>query len=263
VNAPNTNAYAANANTGAANVNAGEGNANVASAPADALQRAEQKILAGALLTRDDLSGLSAAQLRLLRNAVYARYGRTFQSPDLQAYFQSRPWYRPRADYSERALTANDRANADFIKSFEEGGAPAPASSDPAAVRREVASVVQGWAASLRGRDLDAHMGYYADTLDTYYAKQNAPASQVRSDRSRAFALYNKMDVTISNLQIAPDPAGGRATATFDKSWDFESDTRHATGSVRQQLTLTNVGGRWLITGEKELQVYYTNNEEY
>ncbi|TMK23531.1 MAG: YARHG domain-containing protein, partial [Actinobacteria bacterium] len=204
------------------------------------MQRAEQKIVAGALLTRDDLAGLSAAQLRVLRNAVFARYGRVFQSPDLQSYFQSRPWYRPRADFSERVLTANDRANADLLKSFEEGGATASAPSDPATVRREVADALEGWAASLRERDIAAHMSHYADTLDTYYAKQNVPASQVRSERARAFSRYDKMDVTLGDLQITPDPAGGRATATFDKSWDFESDSRHATGSVRQQLTLTN-----------------------
>ena len=263
-NAASANAGAnTSANTGAANANANEGNASATPAPAggDAMQRAEQKIIAGALLNRDDLSGLSAALLRTLRNAVYARYGRVFQSPDLQAYFQSRPWYHPRADFSERMLTANDRANAGLLKSSEEGGAPA--SSDPATLKREVASAVQGWAASLRGRDIAAHMGYYADTLDTYYNRQNVPASQVRSERARAFSRYDKMDVTLGDLQITPDPAGGRATATFDKSWDFESDSRHATGSVRQQLTLTNIGGRWLITGERELQVYFTNNEEY
>ncbi|PYS83336.1 MAG: hypothetical protein DMF67_09320 [Acidobacteria bacterium] len=261
----NFNRNATSTNASAANVNAGEGNANAAPAFAasDAMQRAEQKIVAGALLTRDDLAGLSAAQLRVLRNAVFARYGRVFQSPDLQSYFQSRPWYRPRADFSERVLTANDRANADLLKSFEEGGATASAPSDPATVRREVADALEGWAASLRERDIAAHMSHYADTLDTYYAKQNVPASQVRSDRSRAFAHYDSMDVTLSDIQITPDPTGARASATFNKAWDFESDSRHATGSVRQQLTLTNNGGRWLITGERDLQVYFTNNEEY
>jgi eukaryotic-like serine/threonine-protein kinase len=261
----NSNRGASNANAAAANANASVGNANAALTfdDADAVQRAERKIVAGSLLTKEDLSGLSAAQMRLLRNAVYARYGRTFESPDLQSYFQSRPWYHPRTDYSDRLLTANDRANADLIKSFEEGGTPAATPSDPATAKKEVAAALEGWASSLRERDVDTHMSYYADALDTYYNKQNVPASQVRSDRARAFSLYDSMDVKLSDVEITPDPTGARAVVTFDKTWDFESDSRHATGSVRQQLTLANTGGRWLITGEKDLKVYYTNNEEY
>src|SRR5205814_10328827 len=165
------------ANAGAANANASGGNANAALTfdDADAVQRAERKIVAGNLLTKDDLSGLSAGQTRLLRNAVYARYGRTFDSPDLQSYFQSRPWYHPRPDYSDRLLTANDRANVDLIKTFEEGGAPAATTSDPAAAKKEVAAALEGSAASLRERDVDSHMSYYADALDTYHAKQYVP----------------------------------------------------------------------------------------
>jgi eukaryotic-like serine/threonine-protein kinase len=265
-NAANANASAANANT--ANANASEGNANAAptSEDAKAVERAEQKIVAGTPLARSDLAGLSAAQLRLLRNAVYARYGRTFQSADLQSYFQSRPWYHPRADYSEQMLTAGDRANADLIKSFEEGGASSTTSATPAdaaTVKKEVASALEGWADSLRERDINAHMGFYADTLETFYNKQNVSASQVRSDRARAFSHYDSMDVNISDVEITPDPSGTRAVAAFDKSWDFESDSRHATGSVRQQLTLTNLGGHWLITGERDLKVYSTSSEEY
>jgi serine/threonine-protein kinase len=258
----NSNRGAANANAGAANANAANANAALTFDDADAVERAERKVVAGSLLTKDDLSGLSAAQLRLLRNAVYARYGRTFESADLQSYFQSRSWYHPRADYSDRLLTANDRANAELIKSFEEGNGTA-ATSDPAAAKKEVAAVLEGWAASLRERDVDAHMGYYADALDTYYNRQNVPSSQVRSDRERAFSHYDSMDVKLSNVEITPDATGAHAVAAFDKTWDFESDSRHATGSVRQQLTLTNAGGRWLITGEKDLKVYYTNSEEY
>ncbi|HYY96824.1 MAG TPA: protein kinase [Pyrinomonadaceae bacterium] len=265
----NRNTANANAvvNANAANANASEGNANAAPTfeDAQAISRAEQKIVAGKLLAGSDLAGLSAAQLRILRNAVYARYGRTFQSADLQSYFQSRPWYHPRADYSEQMLTAGDRANADLIKSFEEGGASSStpaATADAATVKKEVASALEGWADSLRERDINAHMSFYADTLETFYNRQNVPASQVRSDRSRAFSHYDSMDVTISDLEITPDPSGTRAVAAFDKSWDFESDSRHATGSVRQQLTLTNVGGRWLITSERDLKVYSTSSEE-
>jgi serine/threonine protein kinase len=106
--------------------------------PAAAPQRVEQKILAGALLNSEDLDGLSPAQLRILRNTIFARYGRSFDTPALQAYFLTRPWYRQRPDYNERMLTATDRANAELIKSSEEerGSATEPTSNSSRPSRR-------------------------------------------------------------------------------------------------------------------------------
>lgn len=50
---------------------------------------------------REDLSGLSAEELRLARNEVYARHGRIFSADDLHTYFSSKSWYIPRYDASE------------------------------------------------------------------------------------------------------------------------------------------------------------------
>jgi eukaryotic-like serine/threonine-protein kinase len=226
------------------------------------MERAEQKILGGVSLTADDLAPLSPAELRILRNVVYARYGRTFQTAELQNYFAARPWYKPRPDFNDKMLTAGDIANADLIKSYEGGGGGA-APADAAAVQREVATVLNGWVATTAGKNLFEHMTFYAETLDTYYLKQKIPVQQVHNDRARAFTRYDQMDVTISNVQIKPDPSGTRATAVFDKTWDFEADDKHSTGSVRQQLDLAKFGDRWLIVGEKDLKVHYQNSEEY
>jgi serine/threonine-protein kinase len=247
------------------NANVSVANSNASPSPTvavnDAQQRAEQKILAGSLLSGADLSGLTPAQLRLLRNTVYARYGRVFQGSDLQQYFQSRPWYRPRTDYTDRLLTTNDRANADLIKAFEDNGGSSP-TPDATQVSKEVGDALEAWADTTRERDLDAHMSSYADTIETFYKSQNVPSAQVRADRARAFERYDDMDVKLSNVHVEPDPTGARATATFDKTWKFDSDDKTSTGSVRQQLTLVKVGGRWLINGERDLQGYYTNSEE-
>src|SRR5918912_859094 len=89
--------------------------------PADAAARAEAKILANSSLTESDLAGLSPTILRRLGNAVYARHGRTFNTPEIQSYFNSRPWYRPRSDYSDSDLTATDRANVQLIQAAEGG----------------------------------------------------------------------------------------------------------------------------------------------
>ena len=47
-------------------------------------------------VTEDDLEGRSAAELRLMRNTLFARKGHVFEDPQLREYFQRQPWYRPR-----------------------------------------------------------------------------------------------------------------------------------------------------------------------
>lgn len=98
--------------------NANDANRN-GSASLGASERAEAKVVRGTPLDSDDLTSLSREELRRLRNAVYARHGRTFDSADLQRYFDSRPWYKPRYDYNESDLTQTDRANIQLIQTME------------------------------------------------------------------------------------------------------------------------------------------------
>lgn len=46
-------------------------------------------------LTYNELLGYSKSELRIMRNEIYARHGRIFQSPDLINYFSSQSWYTP------------------------------------------------------------------------------------------------------------------------------------------------------------------------
>jgi serine/threonine protein kinase/ketosteroid isomerase-like protein len=244
-------------------------NANASPSPTPAtivvseqMQRAEQKIVAGTALKGEDLKGLTQQQLRLLRNAVFARYGRIFDAGELQQYFQTRPWYRARRDFNERSLNSTDRANADLIKAYEDNNG-APPDVDASQVSKDVAEALDAWADSTRERDLNAHSRAYADTLEVFYKKTNVPASQVLAERASAFKRYDSMDVKIDNVEVEPDASGRRATATFDKSWAFRADDKTSTGRVRQQLTFVKQNDRWLITGERDLQVYETGSEEY
>lgn len=124
----------------------------------------------------------------------------------------------------------------------------------------EIRSTLEGWAQSTRNRDVDSHLRYYADTLDYYYSRTLVPSSKVREDRERAFAKFNYLSVQLSNMNVQLDSTGQRATVVFDKTFDFRGDfNAFYNGSVQDQLTLTKLGGSWLITGEKELRVYYVN----
>jgi ketosteroid isomerase-like protein len=158
------------------------------------------------------------------------------------------------------ALNGNKpNANANSLPTPTPTPSPTATPVDTRAVAGQVTSTLNGWASATTARDLDAHMNYYADTLDTYYNARNISSSKVRTDRARAFNIYSSMDVQLSNIRVTPDPSGQRATATFDKTWTFDGD-KYSNGSVQQLVILTKQGGRWRITGEKDLQVYYVNH---
>jgi hypothetical protein len=82
--------------------------------------RVEAKILRGAAVNQGDIAGLSRAELRRLRNTVYARHGRIFERMELQQYFDGRSWYKKRADYSDDELTPVDRDNINLIRTAED-----------------------------------------------------------------------------------------------------------------------------------------------
>ena len=74
------------------------------------------------LLTENDLSGIgSVAFLRYAKNEIYARHGRQFTSPDLDAYFNTKNWYAGTIapeQFNEAALSDVERANVNFIQEY-------------------------------------------------------------------------------------------------------------------------------------------------
>ena len=76
------------------------------------------------LLTDADIVGMSKAELQIARNEIYARHGRRFNNPDLQAWFDSCSWYEgtiaPSA-FDESVLSQTELANVYFLKEKENG----------------------------------------------------------------------------------------------------------------------------------------------
>lgn len=75
-------------------------------------------------LTEADLAGLSAGDLRIARNEIYAAHGRMFDSVDLQNYFAAKPWYNgtiPGDVFSDSVLTEIQKNNAALISQYENG----------------------------------------------------------------------------------------------------------------------------------------------
>jgi hypothetical protein len=128
------------------------------------------------------------------------------------------------------------------------------------AAQTDINDLLEGWRAAAENIDLDGNMSYYADTID-YYKAGKVNISRVRADKKRAYDTYDTISAELTNIKITPDPTGQKATAVFDKTWTFESEEKYSNGSVKQQLDLKKINGRWLIVGEKDLQVYYVNKE--
>jgi hypothetical protein len=72
------------------------------------------------LLEVKSLEDLSRRDLRILRNTVYARHGRPFQSPLLRAHFGTMEWYREDKKYTDARLTEIDKKNVQIILSLED-----------------------------------------------------------------------------------------------------------------------------------------------
>ena len=127
------------------------------------------------------------------------------------------------------------------------------------AITNDVKNVVDDWKDTTENGDLDTHISQYADTVD-YYKAGRVNVSKVRADRARAFAAYDTISINLDNVKVTPDASGEKATVILDKEWNFEGVEKFSSGKVQQQLTLSKIGGRWLITGEKDLKIYYTQN---
>jgi ketosteroid isomerase-like protein len=131
-------------------------------------------------------------------------------------------------------------------------------SVNAAQIKSEVSDKVNDWAAAIESGNLNAHLSSYADRLDYYYNARDVGIGAIRSDKQRAFGSFDDFRMEISNLRVTPDASGEKATAVFDKEWEFEGEDNRNKGKVQSQLQLTKIGGVWRITGERDLKIYYT-----
>lgn len=67
-------------------------------------------------LSADDINKLSAKELRLARNEIYARHGYRFEDEELKEYFEGKSWYSgKKKDIPDSQLNDYEIANRDLI----------------------------------------------------------------------------------------------------------------------------------------------------
>ena len=96
------------------------------SPPASSDDQAAQNLfetMAATRLTAEDLNGLSAKELTILRNVPYARRGLIFGRTDLSIAFGLQSWYHPSTTDSEAVfndMTDLEKYNVAFIRTYQQ-----------------------------------------------------------------------------------------------------------------------------------------------
>ncbi len=70
-------------------------------------------------VTKVSLSKFEHEELQLLRGVVFGKRGRIFKEAAIQTYLEKQSWYKPKANFSNKILTATERANIDLIREAE------------------------------------------------------------------------------------------------------------------------------------------------
>lgn len=74
-------------------------------------------------LSADELRDLGEDRLRIARNEIHARYGRSFQNEALAQYFQKKAWYCQSEPIEDEVLSETELANRDLILQAEQNAA--------------------------------------------------------------------------------------------------------------------------------------------
>lgn len=78
----------------------------------------DMELFQNTLLTEDKLNGLNLFELRVMRNEVYARHGKVFNTMWLAAYFNNQSWYEPESE-KQFELSTTEKANVETILRVE------------------------------------------------------------------------------------------------------------------------------------------------
>jgi len=127
-------------------------------------------------LTDTLLRGVSLYELRILRNEVYARHGRRFETPWLRDYFKNEPWYTPRASFTIAELSEIEKANVKVIQAVEarrheELSSRELSNRDVDGLFPEIARRLRNEIFARHGRTFkDPHLQSYFASQDWYHA---------------------------------------------------------------------------------------------
>jgi hypothetical protein len=77
------------------------------------------QILSSTEIDKSMLSGATLEELRIIRNSIYAKYGRKFKDKKIDDYFKQFKWYIPKDNFIETELSNIEKKNVSIISKYE------------------------------------------------------------------------------------------------------------------------------------------------
>lgn len=71
------------------------------------------------LANESDLQGKSKAEIRIMRNTIYAMHGYIFKTSDMKSHFGKQPWYKAEKSDVTTELSSIENQNVQFLKAHE------------------------------------------------------------------------------------------------------------------------------------------------
>jgi hypothetical protein len=201
-----------------------------------------KSIWSGEALAVNSLSGLSPWELRVLRNAVFARHGRAFESGKLSGFFHRYPGYKEDPDYSDNRITSVDRSNVEAIKDLEVRAKRPPRDTSWNALR--------GFVDALAAGDVDYIRSsiHPASPLErVIFTLEDAP-KLISQER----LLGNSIE--LQELCLGDGANGEGSSFMMSVIWNFTLSAQQADiGMFRNRESLTEIGfteiaGSWWLS---------------
>ena len=119
----------------------------------------------------------------------------------------------------------------------------------------EIRELLESYQNAEHSRDPQLLAACYAPEVETFYLRHNVSRSDVLHEFQHQFAeIQDVHRFTISRI-IFSEVSKTRATATFEREWDFRG-TKNFSGAEREQMIFQKIDDNWRIVSEIELEKY-------
>jgi hypothetical protein len=127
-------------------------------------------------------------------------------------------------------------------------------------VEHHVWEVLEVWTSTALTNDLAGQVECYAPVVAPFFQRSRLTLQEVAAEKQKIMKNYPRLKkYAISNVnfeQVSSD----MVAVSFDKSWEAHGNRVFA-GSEKESLELRPLGGRWRITAEREIKIYWVRKK--
>jgi tetratricopeptide (TPR) repeat protein len=116
--------------------------------------------------------------------------------------------------------------------------------NDKVLVNDEIAATLRNWTKAWSAQNVDAYLAHYAANFKVPGGEARA---QWEASRRERISRPKRIEVSIANVRVTPEPDGEHAIVTFRQT--YRSDTLKSAGT--KTLIFAKTDNRWLILEER------------